>query len=430
MLKGQPRLPFDKSISHRALMLAALAHGPSALHHLAVGEDVARTRACLQQLGVTIEGPDAAGVTSVLGRGPGGLRAPDGPLDCGNSGTTMRLMMGLLASLGVRATLVGDASLSARPMERVAEPLRAMGAVITLGPNGRAPVHLHGGVPLRGSSHTLTIPSGQLKGALLLAALGAQGQTCLQGALGGRDHTERLLGAFGATPTISPGRIVLPGPQRLSGTTVVVPQDVSAAGFWLAASQLVPEAHVTMAPVGLNPTRTGLLTALLAMGADLDVRRTQAEPEPLGTITARRTRELRAITLVGDQIPPMIDELPLMMVLALRAHGQTVVRDAQELRVKETDRLEAMAENLRRMGARLTLHPDGCTIVGPQPLRAASLDSFGDHRIAMAAGVAAMLGEAPSTLHRSDCVAISDPQFFTTYGALSGTLPRFLEPTP
>jgi 3-phosphoshikimate 1-carboxyvinyltransferase len=185
-----------------------------------------------------------------------------------------------------------------------------------------------------------------------------------------------------------------------------------------------------MAPVGLNPTRTGLLTALLAMGADLDVRRTQAEPEPLGTITARRTRELRAITLVGDQIPPMIDELPLMMVLALRAHGQTVVRDAQELRVKETDRLEAMAENLRRMGARLTLHPDGCTIVGPQPLRAASLDSFGDHRIAMAAGVAAMLGEAPSTLHRSDCVAISDPQFFTTYGALSGTLPRFLEPTP
>jgi len=223
---------------------------------------------------------------------------------------------------------------------------------------------------------------------------------------------------------------VLPGPQKLVGTTVHVPQDVSAAAFWLAASQLVPQADLHMAPVGLNPTRTGLLTALTAMGAALEVRRTQAEPEPLGVVRARRLGELHGIALAGAQIPPMIDELPLMMVLALRAQGQTVVRDAQELRVKETDRLEAMAENLRRMGARLALHADGFTIVGPQPLRAASLDSFGDHRIAMAASVAAMLAEAPSTLANSGCVAISDPQFFTTYAALSGAAPGTLELIP
>lgn len=426
-LCGQPPLPSDKSISHRALMLAAVAHGQSRLSHLALGEDVARTRACLEAMGVAIEGPDARGVTTVQGRGPMGLTAPHLPLQCGNSGTTMRLMMGLLAGLGLPATLIGDESLSSRPMARIAEPLRAMGARIDLTDGRHAPVVIHSGAPLQAPAApwVLALPSGQLKGALLLAGLHASGTTTLKGALGGRDHTERLLAAFGATTTSTTGSLSIEGGQALQAADCTVPQDFSAAAFWLGASQLVPHAHLLMRPVGLNPTRTGFMHALLQMGANIHAEVTGVGPgtEPIGVLTAKSrspdVARLRAITLKGDRIAPMIDELPMMMVMATQAQGVTTIQDAQELRVKETDRLAAMAQNLAAMGARIRLHADGCTIEGPQTLQHAELHSCGDHRIAMALSIAALIPAGTSTLNGPECMAVSDPHFLRTRNALS-----------
>lgn len=431
-LLGEPPLPGDKSLSHRGLMLAALAHGTSTLHGLAPGEDVAQTLACLRALGVVIDldpNPDGPGATArVHGRGPWALVAPTEPLQCGNSGTTMRLLMGLLAGLGLPARLVGDASLGARPMARIAEPLRAMGARIVLADGNRAPVQVLATGKLKGISHNLTVASGQLKGALLLAGLHADGPTTLTGALTGRNHTETLLQACGAQLHAEPTKIILIPHAALQPLHWRMPGDASAAAFWLAAAQVVKHSRLRLRHVGLNPSRTGFVRALQRMGAPMqrlpdatslaDGGAPAVPREPVGDIATWRGTSLRAIDVGGAAIAPIIDELPMLIGMATLAHGTTVVRDAGELRVKETDRIAAMVDNLRRMGARIEERYDGVRVVGPQRLVGARLDSFGDHRIAMALSVMAMAARGPSQLSRAGCAAVSDPNFFATLAHL------------
>lgn len=414
-------------------MLGAQAQGTSTLHGLAPGEDVASTLACLRALGVAIDvDAHAAGLGATVrvhGRGPAAIRAPTAPLDCGNSGTTMRLLMGFLAGLGLPAKLVGDSSLCARPMARVAGPLRAMGARIELSEGNRAPVQLLAADKLQGIGHTLAVASGQLKGALLLAGLHAQGPTTLTGALGGRDHTETLLQACGAQIEAAPQRIVLTPNGALRPLLWRLPGDASAAAFWLAAAQVVKTSRLRLRHVGLNPTRTGFIRALQRMGAPMQQLPAsdlwadgyaQAVPqEPIGDLTTWRGTCLRAIELGGDAIAPIIDELPLLIGMATLAHGTTVVRDAGELRVKETDRIAAMVDNLRRMGARIEELHDGVRVVGPQQLHGAQLDSFGDHRVAMALSVMAMGACGTSELHNDGCAAVSDPNFYSTWARLA-----------
>ncbi|GAC1540051.1 MAG: hypothetical protein NVS2B17_15950 [Candidatus Velthaea sp.] len=414
-LSGAPSVPGDKSISHRMLMFGALAHGKTHITNLLDSADVRSTRGVIEALGVRVVDDGAAVV--VHGHGADAFTPPGATLDCGNSGTTMRLMAGVLASRPFVSRLDGDDSLRSRPMRRVAEPLRTLGANIELSPEGRAPIVVTGGA-LRGAHVELAIPSAQVKSALLLAALGAEGETELSGELGGRDHTERLLWHFGVDLKVN-GTIRLRGGQKLRAADLRVPGDPSSAAYWIAAATIVPGGSVRLHEVGINPTRTGFMRVLSRMGARITITRSHEECEPVGTIVAEAA-QLHGTNIDADEVPALIDELPLIAVLATYAQGTTEVRGARELRVKESDRIETIAVNLRAMGAQIEVLDDGFRITGPQRLHGANVRSFADHRIAMSMAIGALGASSPTTIDDAGCVAISYPGFFATLRYLSG----------
>ena len=407
-LHGNVRVPGDKSVSHRSLMLAALAEGRSHVRGFLEGEDTRATAAVLAQLGVRIETP-ADGERLIHGVGLHGLRGTSAALDCGNAGTGMRLLAGLLAGQAFDSTLVGDESLSKRPMRRVTDPLARMGARID-SQDGLPPLHIHGGNALQGIEYTLPVASAQVKSALLLAGLYAQGETEVIEPHPTRDYTERMLAAFGWPIDFSPGRARLSGGHRLKATDVDVPADFSSAAFFLVAASVVPGSELHLQAVGLNPRRTGLLQALRLMGADIRIENErESGGEPVGDIVVRHA-PLHGVELPEALVPDMIDEFPALFVAAAVAQGSTVIRGAAELRVKESDRLASMATGLRALGIQVDETPDGATIVGGT-LNGGSIDSHGDHRIAMSFAIAGLVAREP--VHIADCrnVATSFPGF-------------------
>lgn len=420
-LQGAPRIPGDKSISHRALMLGALAEGTTEITHLLESEDVLSTWRCLEAMGIVIR--KEGDRVFVEGKGMKGLRPPHSILNCGNSGTTLRLLMGILASQTFTVTLTGDESLRQRPMKRIAEPLREMGAELTLNEGEFAPLTLRGASRLRALEMSLPTASAQLKSALLLAGLAARGVTRLKGKIQSRDHTERLLPYFGAAVEVHSDSIEILGGQSLRAAVLKVPGDFSSAAFWIGAALLVKGSCLEMQNVSLNPTRTGLLEVLQRMGIEIKREVTQTHPEPFGRLRVT-SQDLKAVTLGEKEIASLIDEIPLIAVLATQATGTTVVRGAQELRVKETDRIQAIALNLSAMGVQIEVFEDGFQIHGPQKLKGALLDSKEDHRIAMAFSVAALIAEGESTLQHADCVGISYPDFYQTLEQLRTFVPE------
>nr|WP_295382213.1 3-phosphoshikimate 1-carboxyvinyltransferase [Pseudoxanthomonas sp.] len=392
-LRGELTIPGDKSVSHRAIMFAALADGVSRIDGFLEGEDTRATAAIFQKLGVRIETPSPSR-RIVHGVGVDGLKAPAGELDCGNAGTGMRLLAGLLAAQPFDSVLVGDESLSRRPMRRITGPLARMGARIDTEEGGLPPLRIHGGQPLHGIDYTLEVASAQVKSAVLLAGLYAQGDTVVHEPHPTRDYTERMLAAFGAGIEFSPGHARLRGGQRLRATDVVVPADFSSAAFFLVAASIVPGSELRLRAVGLNPRRTGLLAALRLMGADIrEENAARQGGEPVADLVVRHA-PLRGIEVPEALVPDMIDEFPALFVAAACAEGPTVVRGAAELRVKESDRLATMAAGLRTLGLQVDETPDGGTI-HPGALHSGRIDSHGDHRIAMSFAVAGQrsLGE-------------------------------------
>lgn len=409
-LGGTIRIPGDKSIAHRALLIGALANGWTRITGVPRSADVSATIRALGNCGVQIQRNEEAVI--VNGGGREALHAA-GAIDCANSGTTMRLLMGVLAAHEGTVRLTGDASLSRRPMRRIAEPLQRMGARVALSANSVPPLDLTGSAQLQGIDYELPVASAQLKSALLLAGLGAYGQTRLRGKLRSRDHTERMLPRFGAHLDVGDEEISIHGGQRLCGTFVEVPGDPSSGAVWIAAALMTRESEIVLQDVCLNPTRTGFLDVVRRMGADVETALRRAQPEPIGTVTVRSS-PLRGVSVGAQDVPAIIDELPLLAVLATQAQGRTQVRGAGELRVKESDRIDALAEMLRAMGAQLETFEDGFAIEGPQALRGAALDPQGDHRIAMAAAIAALAARDITTIVDAECVGVSYPSFFTT----------------
>jgi 3-phosphoshikimate 1-carboxyvinyltransferase len=415
-LAGRVALPPDKSVSHRAAILAALAEGESEIVGFPDAADPQSTLSCLRALGVeTGEGERSL---IVRGVGPRGVRAPAGPLDCGNSGTTMRLLAGVLAGQPFSSVLTGDASLSRRPMDRVAEPLRRMGARVSL-EGDHAPMKIEGG-RLRGIEYRLPVASAQVKSCVLLAGLLADGATTVIEPAPTRDHTERMLGL----PVLDLGgerRITVEGGTRVRPGLWVVPRDFSAAAFFLVAASVVPNATVVLPQVGLNPTRAALLDVLRTMGARIEVAdERERAGEPIGDLRVYAPEGLVGVEVGGSLIPNLMDEVPALAVAAACAEGRTVIRDAAELRHKETDRLRATAAFLRSMGAAVEERADGLVIEGGRPLHGATVESEGDHRIAMAAAVAALTASSPTTIRDAGCVAVSFPRFFEELDGLAG----------
>jgi 3-phosphoshikimate 1-carboxyvinyltransferase len=409
-LRGTLTIPGDKSISHRAVMLAALADGTSRIDGFLEGEDTRATAAIFGRLGVRIEAPEPS-VRLVHGVGLDGLQAPEGPLDCGNAGTGMRLLAGLLAGQRFDSVLVGDASLSRRPMRRVIDPLAAMGASID-SQDGLPPLHVHGGRVLRGIDYTLPVASAQVKSAVLLAGLYAHGETHVRELHPTRDYTERMLQTFGWPVTFAPGEARLHGGHRLLPTDVAVPGDFSSAAFFLVAATLLPGSELVLRRVGMNPRRIGLLHVLRAMGADIaEENAAEQGSEPVADLRVRHA-PLRGIEVPVEHVPDMIDEFPALFVAAACASGTTIVRGAAELRVKESDRIDAMARGLRALGIRVEETPDGALIAGGG-LRGGTVDSRGDHRIAMAFAVAAQRAEGEVRIGDVANVATSFPDFDT-----------------
>lgn len=410
-LRGELSIPGDKSVSHRAIMLAALADGTSHIEGFLEGEDTRATAAIFERLGVRIETPSAS-QRIVHGVGIDGLRGSDTPLDCGNAGTGMRLLAGLLAAQSFDSVLVGDASLSGRPMRRVTGPLSKMGARIDTEEGGLPPLRIHGGQSLQGIDYTLEVASAQVKSALLLAGLYAQGDTVVHEPHPTRDYTERMLAAFGADIEFSPGYARLHGGRRLRATDVVVPADFSSAAFFLVAASVVPGSELRLRAVGLNPRRTGLLSALRLMGADIrEENRAEQGGEPVADLLVRYA-PLRGIEVPEALVPDMIDEFPALFIAAACAQGPTVVRGAAELRVKESDRLGTMAAGLRSLGLKVDETPDGATI-HPGDLQGGRIDSHGDHRIAMSFAIAGQRAQAPVQVGDVANVATSFPGFDT-----------------
>ena len=407
-LRGSLQVPGDKSVSHRALMLAAIAEGDSRIRGFLEGEDTRATAAVLSQLGVRIETP-SPGERRVHGVGLHGLRGSSQPLDCGNAGTGMRLLTGLLAGQAFDSTLIGDASLSKRPMRRVTDPLTQMGAQIDT-QDGLPPLRVRGGQTLQGIRYELPVASAQVKSALLLAGLYGDGDTEVIEPHPTRDYTERMLAAFGWPIVFAPGRARLAGGHTLHATDVDVPADFSSAAFFLVAASIVPGSELHLPAIGLNPRRTGLLQALRLMGADISVEHPrESGGEPVGDLIVRHAR-LHGVELPEALVPDMIDEFPALFIAAAVASGTTVIRGAAELRVKESDRIATMANGLRSLGASIRETPDGAIIHGGR-LGAGTVESHLDHRVAMSFAVAGLV--AGGAVRINDCahVATSFPGF-------------------
>ncbi|HDS1214466.1 TPA: 3-phosphoshikimate 1-carboxyvinyltransferase [Stenotrophomonas maltophilia] len=409
-LQGSLTIPGDKSVSHRSVMFAALADGTSHIEGFLEGEDTRATARIFSQLGVRIETPSPS-QRVVHGVGIDGLKAPDAPLDCGNAGTGMRLLAGLLAGQSFDCTLIGDESLSGRPMRRVTGPLSLMGARIDTQDDGTPPLHVHGGQTLHGIDFASPVASAQVKSAVLLAGLYAQGETCVTEPHPTRDYTERMLSAFGVDIAFSPGKARLRGGQRLRATDIVVPADFSSAAFYLVAASIIPGSELRLKQVGLNPRRTGLLHALRLMGADI----TEENPaeqggEPVADLVVRYA-PLKGARIPETLVPDMIDEFPALFVAAAAAEGQTVVSGAAELRVKESDRLAAMASGLRALGMQVDETEDGATLHGGVRLGSGTIESHGDHRIAMAFAIAGQISDGEVRINDIANVATSFPDF-------------------
>jgi len=408
-LRGEIEVPGDKSISHRAVMFAALADGISNIDGFLEGEDTRATAAIFSQLGVRIETPSPS-QRIVHGVGIDGLRPPVAPLDCGNAGTGMRLLAGLLSAQNFDSVLVGDESLSKRPMRRIMDPLAKMGARIDSEPGGVPPLRIHGGQSIRGMDYTLEVASAQVKSAVLLAGLYAEGETVVREPHPTRDYTERMLSAFGVDIEFSPGHARLRGGQRLRATDIAVPADFSSAAFFIVAASIVPGSELRLHAVGLNPRRTGLLTALRAMGADIaEENRSEHGGEPVADLVVRHA-PLHGIEVPVEIVPDMIDEFPALFVAAACASGNTVVRGAAELRVKESDRLASMSTGLRALGIRVDETADGATLHGGR-IGSGAVESHGDHRIAMAFSVAAQVASGEIEISEVANVATSFPNY-------------------
>ncbi len=420
-LVGTARLPGDKSISHRLAILGALAEGTTELANYSSGDDCRRTLECLRHLGVEVEvseSEDQGLRVRVQGRGLGGLRAPAVELDAGNSGSTLRMLAGVLAAQRFEAVLTGDSSLQRRPMGRVAEPLRQMGATIN-GREGDFPPLRIQGAALRAIDYTLPVASAQVKTAILLAGLHAEGTTAVEEPTRTRDHTEIALAELGATVERRRRRVTLAGRPRLQGKPFAIPNDFSAAAFLLVAGLLLKQTNLLLPQVGLNPTRTALLDFLVPQGAAIKILEVQeANGELRGNLHVRGGGRLQGGTIEGALTAKLIDELPVLAVLGTQTEEGLRIRDAAELRLKESDRIGALAENLRRLGASVQEYPDGLEVAGRQKLHGAVVDSFGDHRIAMALAVAGLVAEGETTLRGAECVEISFPGFFEVLEAL------------
>lgn len=408
---GAVQVPGDKSISHRYAILAALAEGASEISNFSTAEDCARTLQCLQRLGVDVRSEGER--VTIAGVGLNGLEGSWRALDAGNSGTTMRLLAGVLVGQSFRSKLTGDESLRRRPMRRVIEPLAQMGARIEARDGGLAPLEIHGDA-LRPIDYALPVASAQVKSAVLLAGLFAPGSTSVTESVSTRDHTEVALAEFGADVARSGRTTRVQGRPQLRGLKLAVPGDLSSAVYFLAAALILPESNLMLHNVGLNPTRTAVLDFLTAMGASIRLLGMELQHgEPVGDIAVRHAT-LAGGVVSGDATAKMIDELPMLAALAPFTEQGIEIRDAGELRVKESDRIAAVAGNLRRMGATVEELPDGLRIAGQSAgrLRGAEVDSFGDHRIAMAFAVAALGAEGPTTIRNSECAAVSFPGFF------------------
>ena len=406
---GSLRVPGDKSISHRYAMLAALAEGRSRFDNFAPGADCASTLGCVRELGCKVERDDK-GTVSIEGRG-GQLQAPTRALDCGNSGSTMRMLSGILAAQSFASELIGDASLSRRPMKRIIEPLRQMGATIEASDGDRAPLHIHGG-KLHGIQYRPQVASAQVKTSVLFAGLMADGETTVDESARTRDHGELALRAFGANVERTHDSVSIEGGQSLLALEALVPGDISSAAFLLCAASIFPESNLVIDGALLNPTRSALLDVLTAMGSRISMLRVEEQHgELVGTI-ALNPGQGRYVRIEGALTALLIDELPVLAAIAPFTAEGLEVRDAQELRVKESDRLSAVTRNLEAMGAQVEPTESGWRIPGRQRLHGAEIESYGDHRIAMAFAIAALRAEGETIIHHADCVRISYPGFF------------------
>jgi 3-phosphoshikimate 1-carboxyvinyltransferase len=406
-LKGRLRPPSDKSLTHRAILFSAMGDGSSVIRNPLLGEDCRATMAACRAMGVTID--EAPNELSVISNGR--LKSPVAAVDCGNSGTTMRLLSGILACRpGIEATLMGDASLSKRPMDRVANPLRLMGAEIV---GDTAPLHISGR-SLRAIDYASPVASAQIKSAMLLAGLRAIGTTWVSEPAKSRDHTERMLRFLGVeVKEDGPLRVGVDGGAAWGGAEYDIPADISSAAFWLVAGLIAPGSQITLQDVGVNPTRAGILEVLADAGAAVISERARTlAGEPVEDLTVSPIEILKSFTISGALVPRLIDEIPILAVLATQCWGMTEIKDAKELRVKETDRIASVVYHLHLMGADVVAKPDGMIIRGPTPLKAAAIECDGDHRIAMAFAIAGLIAEGTTTLNGCETIATSYPDFW------------------
>ncbi|AIG65767.1 3-phosphoshikimate 1-carboxyvinyltransferase [Weissella tructae] len=410
-LQGSVQVPGDKSMSHRAVMFGSVANGQTKITGLLASEDIERTMTVFQQMGVSMTQED--GCWLIDGIGFDGLHAPQEALDMGNSGTTTRLLLGLLAGSAFPLTFYGDQSLSKRPLGRVLTPLKDMGVMLQTETNA-LPVTLTGKVALHGISYTLPMASAQVKSAILLAGLQASGTTTVIEPMPTRDHTERMLREFGVDVTVRDNAISVQGGPQLTGTNVIIPGDMSSAAFWLTAGLLVPNSQITITQVGVNPTRVGLLRLLERMGANFPALATSDDVEPVMDLQVA-TQDLQAITVTAEDVPQAIDEMPLLVLAATQAKGTTVISGASELRVKESDRITAVTTELNKLGAHIEERPDGFVIHGGTPLAVSEptiVEVYDDHRIGMMLAIAALITDGEVQLSDGNVVDISYPTFF------------------
>ena len=409
-LKGTIRVPGDKSISHRSIIFGSLAKGETKVYDILRGEDVLSTIQVFRDLGVSIQ--DDGDVIRIQGVGFQGLQVPTAPLDMGNSGTSIRLISGVLAGQDFSVTMVGDDSLSKRPMDRVAIPLRQMGVEIAgQGERDCPPLHEKGTHQLQPIHYRLPVASAQIKSALIFAALQAEGKSTIIEKEKTRDHTEDMIRQFGGEIQVDGKTIHIQGGQEFEGQTVIVPGDISSAAFWLVAGLILPDSVIKIENVGLNQTRTGILDVIQEMGGDLTVE--DRDEKAVSASLTVKTSSLKGIRIDGELIPRLIDELPIIALLATQANGQTVIADAEELRVKETDRIQVVVDSLNAMGANIVPTEDGMIITGPTPLHGAELETFGDHRIGMMVAVTALLvRDGNVVLDRAEAINTSYPSFF------------------
>ncbi|QPC46692.1 3-phosphoshikimate 1-carboxyvinyltransferase [Mangrovibacillus cuniculi] len=410
-LHGELKVPGDKSISHRAIMFGAVANGVTTIDGFLLGDDCLSTVDCFRKMGVQISIEDEQ--VTVIGKGWDGLKEPIDILDVGNSGTTTRLMLGILAGRPIHAVIIGDESIAKRPMKRVTDPLREMNASIDGREGGQyTPLSIRGG-NLQNITYTSPVASAQVKSAILLAGIQTKGITTVIEPETSRDHTERMIRQFGGAVEVHNQKVAVRGPQNLTATHISVPGDISSAAFFLVAGAITPSSSITLHHVGLNPTRNGIIRVLEKMGAKMEIveENVSEGAEPIGSITIS-TSTLKGITVGGEIIPTLIDEIPIIALLATQASGETIIKDAEELKVKETNRIDSVVSQLKKLGANIEATDDGMKIIGPTNLHGAEVESFHDHRIGMMLSIASFISETPIHLKNPDAISVSYPNFF------------------